>query len=135
MLDPAALAGASLAHVAMAKATPREAQAAARGLGASFPQVGVISVREALEAVAGLFDQLSLAIRACAAIVALAGLLVLAGAVAARAGARAREAATLAALGATRAQILMLYAVEYGASAWWPARPAWPPGVLPPGWW
>ena len=70
IVDAAALAGAGLSDMAMAKASPKEAQAATRALGAAFPQVGVISVREALEAVAGLFDRLSLAIRASSAIVA-----------------------------------------------------------------
>ena len=45
----------------------------------------------------------------------LAGVLVLAGAIAAGARARAREAALLKVLGAARGQVLMAYAVEYGA--------------------
>ena len=53
--------------------------------------------------------------RGAAAVAGLAGLLVLAGAIAAGARARAREAATLKVLGATRGQILAAYAIEYGA--------------------
>jgi putative ABC transport system permease protein len=75
----------------------------------------VISVREQLDAAAALFDRLALAVRGAAAVAALAGLLVLAGAIAAGARARAREAATLKVLGATRGQILLAYAIEYGA--------------------
>jgi putative ABC transport system permease protein len=115
VVDPAALAGANLGHIAMAKATRGEERRATLALAGPFPGVNVISVREALEAAADLFDRLALAIRAAAAVAALAGLLVLAGAIAAGARARAKEAATLKVLGASRGQILGVYAIEYGA--------------------
>jgi putative ABC transport system permease protein len=115
VLDPAALAGADLRNVAIARATPAEERRATLALGPRFPGVNVISVREALGAAADLFDRLALAIRGAAAVAALAGLLVLAGAIAARARARAKEAAVLKVLGAARAQILAAYAIEYGA--------------------
>ena len=115
VLDPAALEGADLRNVAIAKATPAEERRATLALGRDFPGVSVISVREALGAAAELFDRLSLAIRGAAAVAGLAGLLVLAGAIAARAQARAKEAAVLKVLGASTGQILGAYAVEYGA--------------------
>ncbi len=115
ILDPAALAGANLGDIAIARASLAEERRATVALGGPFPQVNVISVREALEAAADLFDRLALAIRGAAAVAALAGLLVLAGAIAAGARARAKEAATLKVLGADRRQILALYAIEYGA--------------------
>jgi putative ABC transport system permease protein len=101
--------------VAIAKASSAQEARVTTALGRDFPQVNVISVREALEDAAQIFDRLALAIRAAAAVAALAGLLVLAGAIAARARARAREAALLKVLGATRGQILAAYALEYGA--------------------
>jgi len=88
---------------------------ALRALGASFPEVNVISVREQLESATQLFDRLALAVRGAAAVAALAGLLVLAGAIAARARSRIREAAMLKVLGASRAQIMLAYVLEYGA--------------------
>ncbi|MGI8841690.1 MAG: ABC transporter permease [Caulobacteraceae bacterium] len=115
ILDPAALAGANLGDIAIARASRAEEGRATLALGGPFPGVNVISVREALEAASDLFGRLTLAIRAAAAVAALAGLLVLAGAIAAGARARAKEAATLKVLGATRFQILGLYALEYGA--------------------
>jgi putative ABC transport system permease protein len=115
ILDPAALAGAQLRQVAIAKATPAEEARVTRDLGESFPAVNVISVREQLEAAAGLFQRLTLAVRGAAAVAGLAGLLVLAGAIAAGAPARAKEAATLKVLGAARWQILAAYIIEYGA--------------------
>jgi putative ABC transport system permease protein len=115
VIDPAALAGANLGDIAIARATPAEERRATLALGGPFPQVNVVSVRDALAAAADLFDRLALAIRAAAAVAALAGLLVLAGAIAAGASARAKEAAILKVLGASRGQILALYAIEYGA--------------------
>ena len=113
-LDPAALQGAVLTNVAIAKATPAQESAALHALAASFPEVNVISVREQLEAATGMFDRLALAVRGAASVAALSGLLVLAGAIASGARARAREAAILKVLGASRGQILSAYAVEYG---------------------
>jgi putative ABC transport system permease protein len=115
IIDPAALAGANLRGVAIAKMSRASEAALTRALGQDFPGVNVISVREQLEAASALFDRLALAVRGAAAIAALAGLLVLAGSIAAGAGMRTREAATLKVLGAARAQILLAYVIEYGA--------------------
>jgi putative ABC transport system permease protein len=115
ILDQHALAGAALRQVAIAKTDKAGEERVLRRLGQSFPEVDVISVREQLEAATDLFDRLALAVRGAAAVAALAGVLVLAGAIAAGARARAREAALLKVLGAARGQVLMAYAVEYGA--------------------
>lgn len=115
ILDPAALAGAELRHVAIAKASAAQDRAVTAALGRDFPEVNVLDVREQLEAAARIFDQLAWAVRGASAVAALAGLLVLVGAIAASAQARAREAAILKVLGASRAAILLVYAVEYGA--------------------
>src|SRR4030095_4786542 len=95
VLTPSAFEGANLRQVAIAKASKAQEEAVIRALGRDFPEVNVISVREQLEAATELFDRLALAVRGAAAVAALAGLLVLAGAIAARARARTREAATL----------------------------------------
>ena len=115
VVTPAAVEGANLRQVAIAKASKAQEAAVIRELGRDFPTVNVISVREQLEAATDLFDRLALAVRGAAAVAALAGLLVLAGAIAARARARTREAATLKVLGASRGQILSAYVLEYGA--------------------
>ena len=115
IIDPHALEGAVLTNVAIAKADKAQEAAILRALASGFGEVNVISVREQLEAATGMFDRLALAIRGAASVAALAGLLVLVGAITAGARARAREAATLKVLGASRAQILAAYAVEYGA--------------------
>ena len=115
LVDSHALQGAVLTNVAIAKASRAQEETLLRALGADFADVNVISVREQLEAATGMFDRLALAIRGAASVAALAGLLVLVGAIAAGARARAREAATLKVLGASRGQVLAAYAVEYGA--------------------
>ena len=115
IIDPDAIAGAPLRHVAIAKASREQEERVTKALGRDFSGVNIISVREQLEAATGLFDRLALAVRGAAGVAALAGLLVLAGAIAAGARSRAKEAATLKVLGAARGQILTAYAVEYGA--------------------
>jgi putative ABC transport system permease protein len=115
IFDAGALNGANLRQIAIAKADKAGEAAVLARLGRDFPGVNVISVREQLEAATKIFDQLAWAVRGAAGVAALAGLLVLIGAVAASAQARAREAAILKVLGASRAAILLAYAVEYGA--------------------
>ena len=114
IIDPAALAGANLREIVIAKTAPSQDPAILAALGRDLPQVNVISVREELEAAAKIFDQLAWAVRGAAAVAGLAGLLVLVGAIAASSQARAREAAILKVLGSTRGQILAAYLVEYG---------------------
>ena len=115
LIDPHALQGAVLGNVAIAKATRAQEEALMRALAkGGFGEVNVISVREQLEAATGMFDRLALAVRGAASVAALAGLLVLVGAIAAGARARAREAAILRVLGASRGQILVAYLTEYG---------------------
>jgi putative ABC transport system permease protein len=114
VLTPNALEGATPRQVAIAKATKAEETRVIRMLGARFPEVNVISVREQLEAATDLFDKVALAVRGAAAVALLAALLVLAGAIAARAQERTREAATLKVLGASRLQVLGAYVIEYG---------------------
>ncbi|MDO9430305.1 MAG: FtsX-like permease family protein [Phenylobacterium sp.] len=115
VLTPSALEGAELRHVAIAKGDKAQETRVTQALGRDFPEVNVISVREQLEAATDLFDRLALAIRGAAAVAALAGLLVLTGAIAARAQARTREASILKVLGASRLQIISAYVLEYGA--------------------
>ncbi len=115
ILNAHALDGAVLRQVAIAKTDMAGEERVLRRLGSSFPEVNVISVREQLESATALFDRLALAVRAAAGVAALAGVLVLAGAIAAGARARAREAALLKVLGASRGQVLAAYAIEYGA--------------------
>lgn len=114
ILDPAALRGAHLREVAIARTAAAADPTILRLLGARLPDVTVISVREQLAAIGGIFGQLATATTGAAGVTAVSGLLVLIGAIAATSRTRAREAAILKILGASRAQILAAYLVEYG---------------------
>ncbi len=138
VIDPAAVAGADLRHVAIAKASAAQEARLMSALGRTFPLVNIVSVREQLASAATLFDQLTLAVRGAAAVAGLAGALVLVGAVAAGASTRARETAVLKVLGAGSAQVLGVYTVEYlavgliagGSGAALGSLAAWPIVVL-----
>ncbi|OYX36294.1 MAG: oxidoreductase [Caulobacterales bacterium 32-69-10] len=115
ILNPSALEGAALTQVALAKATQDQSARLDRALARGFSNVNVFNVREQLESASELFEQVSWGVRGAAAVVAVAGLLVLVGATAASAERRRREGAILKVLGATRAQALAASVVEYGA--------------------
>ena len=82
-------------------------------LGAAFPNVTSIRVKEALEAVNGLVARLAWAIRGASAVTVLASVLVLAGALAAGRRSRIYDAVILKTLGATRARLLTAFSLEY----------------------
>jgi putative ABC transport system permease protein len=115
IIDPASLAGAALGNVALVRADAAQAAALQRAVGEAFPSVNVFDVREQLAAARDLLDQLAWGVRGAAAVVAVAGLLVLLGAATASAERRRREGAILKVLGATRGQVLAASVVEYGA--------------------
>lgn len=78
-----------------------------------FPGVSVVRVRETLEAVNALLDQLAMAVRAAGAVTLVTGILVLAGALAAGQGQRLYDAVLLKVLGASRRRVMLAYAAEY----------------------
>jgi putative ABC transport system permease protein len=78
-----------------------------------FPAVTAVRVREALEAVAKVVFDLTLAIRGASAITLIAAVLVLAGALATGHRHRVYDAVVLKMLGATRFRLLAAYALEY----------------------
>ena len=79
-----------------------------------FPAVTSVRVKEALEAVNAIVEQLVFAIRAASSVALAASLLVLAGALASGHRARLYDAVVLKTLGATRGRLLAAYLVEYG---------------------
>ncbi|MEM1133255.1 MAG: FtsX-like permease family protein [Pseudomonadota bacterium] len=82
-----------------------------------FPSATVIAVSEVIGEVRTLLDQMATAITAAAAITILSGLAVLIGAIAASRQARTYDSVILKTLGATRRQILLVQAMEYGLLA------------------
>jgi len=89
----------------------------ARSLLAGFPNVPVIETSEILNKVRSLLEQMSAAIVAAASITILAGIAVLIGAISASRQMRSYDSIILKTLGATRRQILVTQALEYGLIA------------------
>jgi putative ABC transport system permease protein len=79
-----------------------------------FRDVSTVKVKDAIAQVNGLLQQLSDGARAASLVTILAGLLVLAGAIASGQRARLYDATVMKVLGATRTQIVGVYALEYG---------------------
>lgn len=84
-----------------------------REIAKAFPSVTAVRVKEALKAISDLVGELSLGIRAAAGITLVASILVLAGALAAGHHTRVYDAVILKTLGATRRQLIFVYALEY----------------------
>jgi putative ABC transport system permease protein len=79
-----------------------------------FPNISTVRVKDAIAQVDTLLQQLAAGIRAASLLTILAGLLVLAGTIAAGARTRLYDATVLKVVGATRAQIALVYIAEYG---------------------
>lgn len=79
----------------------------------AFPMVTTVPVKEAIEAVAKLVQNLALGIRGASLITLLAAVLVLGGALAAGRRNRVYDAVILKTLGATRGRLLAAYGLEY----------------------
>lgn len=93
------------------------ASAVIRALLPVFPSTSVIEVGGVLSQVQDIVRQVASAIAAAAGVAVLAGIAVLVGAIAAARAARTYDAIILKTLGATRAQVLTIQALEYGLLA------------------
>ena len=111
-LNPGALAGAPQTHIATIHAPPDAEARLMRDLGRAFPNITLIAVRGAIARAAEALGAIATATATAAASVMLTGLVVLVGTAAAGEGARAREAAILKVLGATRGMILRSFALR-----------------------
>ncbi|MGP9818780.1 ABC transporter permease [Salinarimonas sp. NSM] len=119
VFSPNTFAGAPHAHIATLTlpddAATEEAEIALlREAARTYPMVTSVRVKDALEAVNAVVEQLVLAIRGASSIAVAASVLVLAGALAAGHRARLYDAVVLKTLGATRAKLVGAYALEYG---------------------
>lgn len=114
VVEPGALDDAPHFRLAAARVDPPEAELALqRTVAERAPNVTLLRVRPLLEKVAGILDRIALGVRGLGGFTVLTGLVILAGAVGTTAARRAREAALLKALGATRGIVVRLFAVEY----------------------
>ncbi len=117
VFSPSALAAAPHSLTATIIMKPGGENSMTRVLLAAFPGASVIAVGAMIEQISGLLNQMSGAIVAAASITILAGVAVLIGAIAASRQARTYDSVILKTLGATRAQVLGVQALEYGLLA------------------
>jgi putative ABC transport system permease protein len=93
--------------------TTADEGALVKAVAAAFPSVTTVRVKDVLEAVGNLVRSLTWAIRATSSLTVIAAALVLAGAVATGHRHRVYDAVVLKVLGAVRARLVALYALEY----------------------
>jgi putative ABC transport system permease protein len=113
IFSPGALDGAPLTYVATARVDPSAETAVQDAVARAFPNVTAIPVRDVLERVGRIMDQVAVAIRVVAAFVIGAGLVVMGSALATTRSQRLYESALLRTLGATRLVVARAFAVEY----------------------
>ncbi|MEH6404865.1 MAG: ABC transporter permease [Sneathiella sp.] len=113
VFDENTLAGAPHSHLATAKAGTDAEVRLFRTITKAFPNISVIRMKEALQTVSKILEQLSSAVTATASITLVAGVLVLAGAFAAGHRKRVYDAVILKVLGATRRDIFKTFLLEY----------------------
>ncbi|WP_461210074.1 ABC transporter permease [Desulfocurvus sp. DL9XJH121] len=85
-----------------------------RAVTREFPGVVAVSMREVLTGLGDIASDVALAVRACAGVTLLAGLLVLAEALRANLRTRRRDAVVFKVLGATRGDVVLTLALEFG---------------------
>jgi putative ABC transport system permease protein len=120
IFSPGALEGAPSTFIATVQARPDREGAMQSAVVAEFPNITAIPVREVLERVRGVLDQIALAVRLVAAFSIAAGLIVMAGALAITRQQRLYQSVILKVVGATRGFVSRVFAVEYallGAAA------------------
>jgi putative ABC transport system permease protein len=119
-MNPGAVAGAPHTYIATIYADRASESAILRDLASTYPNITAISVRTAIERVAGVLSGIAAAITYGALATLVTGVVVLIGAAAAGERARTYEAALLKTLGATRRLVLtnfLLRSAILGAAA------------------
>ena len=114
VLSPGLIDKAPHSFLATVRVAPSEENAMYMAVTDKFPNISTVRVKDAIAQVDTLLQQLAHGIRAASLVTILAGLLVLAGAIAAGARTRLYDATVLKVVGATRAQIALVYVLEYG---------------------
>jgi putative ABC transport system permease protein len=114
IFSPGALDGAPTTYVGTARVPSGREAAVQDAVVSAFTNVSAIPVRDVLERVAAVLDQLALAIRAVALFSIASGLAVMVGALTASRYQRLYESVILRTMGATRATVARTFAVEYG---------------------
>ena len=113
IFSPGALDDLPVTYIATARTEPADDLPLQRAVVSAFPNVTAIGIRHVLDAIQAVLERIALVVRFMAVFTILAGLVVLAGAIATTRYRRIRESAILKTVGATRAVIAKVFAVEY----------------------
>ena len=113
VVEPGPLDGAPRFRIAAARLPEDAERPLLDRLAAGYPNVTVLSLREVLERVVAILEQVGRGVRLLGAFTVLAGVAILGGAISAGAVRRARQVALYKTLGMTRAQVVAAFAVEY----------------------
>ena len=114
VLSPGVIDKAPHSFLATVRVGPEDGDKMYSTITDKFPNVSTVRVKDAIAQVNELLQQLATGISAASLVTILAGLLVLAGTIAAGARTRLYDATVLKVVGATRAQIALVYIAEYG---------------------
>jgi putative ABC transport system permease protein len=113
ILSPGTLDGAPTSYVATARVPPHAEGGVQDAVVRALPNVTAIPLRDVLERLGRVLDQMAVAVRAMALFAISAGLVVMAGALGASRYQRVSESVILRTLGATRSTVARVFAVEY----------------------
>ncbi len=113
VFDHHTLAAAPHSLLATAKATDEAETGLFRAITSKFPNISVVRMKEALQTVSKILEQLSSSVTATASVTLVSGILVLAGAFAAGHRKRVYDSVILKVLGATRRDIFKIFLTEY----------------------
>ena len=113
VVEPGVLDDAPGFRVASARLRPDVEQGVQNRLAAMYPNITLLRLREVLDKIVAILDQVGFGVRLLGTFTVLAGIAILGGAVSAGAARRLREVALYKTLGMTRAQVVTTFAVEY----------------------
>ncbi len=117
IFSPGSLEAAPYTLAGSIATSPETEAGVARAVSRDFPAVSLIRMKDVITQIGDLLRQLASAVAVAASVAVLAGIAVLLGAIAASRARRDYEAVLLKLLGATRAQILAVQAIEYASLA------------------
>ena len=112
-IEPGPLDDAPQMRVAVARIPQDRVMEVQSDVVRAYPNVTLIHIREVMEKVLGILEQLALAVRGLGAFTVISGMIVLGGTIVATQARRSREVALLKAVGMTRGDVLRVFAIEY----------------------
>lgn len=113
VVEPGVLDDAPRYRIATARLAPVAELPVQDRLAAGFPNVTMLRIRELLEKIVAVLEQVGFGVRFLGAFTVLSGIAILAGAISAGAVRRGHQVALYKTLGMTRVQVALVFAVEY----------------------